>query len=89
MLPPPPPAFPPQNIANIAAPNSSHQMPTTRWNGNGLPADPRLSTPRISNYQNLAAGAPQRQIDSETMQLLQLKQQLLQQQGTYKCYNLV
>lgn len=76
MLPPPPPAYPPQNIPGIPVSNG-HHLPTSRaWNGNVLAPDPRLATPRLPNYQQLAG--PHRQLDQDTLQLLQLKQQLPQ-----------
>ena len=83
MLPPPP--FPPHNLPNMPAPNTPNQLATSRsWNGGTVlpPPDPRLATPRVPPYPSFTAagaGPTQRQIDSETLQLLQLKQQLLQQ----------
>ena len=77
MLPPPPPAYPPQNMPGLP-PTNGHHLPTSRpWNGNVLTPDPRLATPRLPGYQQMAG--PHRQLDHETLQLLQLKQQLLQQ----------
>ena len=79
MLPPPPPAYPPapQNMTGLP-PTNGHHLPTSRtWTGNVLTPDPRLATPRLPGYQQLAG--PPRQMDHDALQLQLLKQQLLQQ----------